>query len=68
MILSQRELKKFLEEELGLSNYEVIISKHYKIIFPTPHGKRTLIVAKTISDRRGIKNLKADFRKLQGEQ
>jgi len=25
-------------------------------------------VAKTISDRRGIKNLKADFRKLQGEQ
>lgn len=67
-MLNQRELKKFLEEELELSKYEIIISKHYKIIFPTPHGKKTLIVAKTISDRRGIKNLKADFRKLQGKQ
>jgi hypothetical protein len=61
-----RQLTDALDEEcekVGASYIAAHGGKHIKVTLYTPHGKRLVVVGKTISDYRGVKNVIADVRR-----
>lgn len=64
-MLSQRELKKFVEAVDGLVLVDISMGKHYRCIVRTPNAKTHLVIMPvSTSDHRAMLNQRALLRRL----
>lgn len=56
-------------EEHGIEDYEfILVGRHPSVVFTTPLGSRRFVLPSTPSDRLGIRNSRADLRRLCRQQ